>query len=56
MRFADEPEFTELYDYEEDPDERLNLSGHPEHKEIAEKLTNLNREHVEFTQNKQFKR
>jgi arylsulfatase A-like enzyme len=56
QRFADEPSSTELYDYERDPHERKNLSGHPEYKGIEKELAKLNREHVEFTQNKQFKK
>jgi arylsulfatase A-like enzyme len=56
QRFADEPSFTELYDYEKDPDERKNLSGNPEYKAVEDRLAMLNREHVEFTQNKQFKK
>jgi arylsulfatase A-like enzyme len=56
QRFADAPSFTELYDYLKDPDERKNLSGHPEYKGVEENLAKLNREHVDFTQNKQFKK
>lgn len=56
QRFADNPEFTELYDYKNDPHERQNLSGHPEYSAIEKQLAKLNFEHVEFTQNKQFKR
>jgi arylsulfatase A-like enzyme len=56
QRFADKPSFTELYDYEKDPDERKNWSGHTEYKTVEKKLARLNREHVEFTQNKQFKK
>ncbi len=54
QRFADEPSSTELYDYEQDPDERKNLSGSPDYKTVEENLAKLNRKHVEFTQNKQF--
>ncbi len=43
-RFADEPSFAELYDYQTDPEERKNLSGHPEYKDVVEKLAKLNRE------------
>ncbi|WP_168433016.1 sulfatase [Pontiella sulfatireligans] len=55
MRFANEPNSTELYDYKKDPLERKNLSGHPEYADIEKKLAAMNRQHVEFTQGKQFK-
>lgn len=55
VRFADEPEFTELYDYKKDPDERKNLAGHPEYSAVEKRLARLNRDHIEFTQSKQFK-
>ncbi|MAW39539.1 MAG: sulfatase [Kiritimatiellaceae bacterium] len=55
VRFADEPEFIELYDYQKDPDEQKNLADHPAYTDIEKKLARLNREHIEFTQSKQFR-
>lgn len=54
VRVANEASYTELYDYEKDPEERKNLSGNPAYSKIEEKLQALNREHVIYTQSNQF--
>ena len=50
IRLQDEPQFTELYDYQADPLERKNLSGDPEYAKAEIGLAKLNRRHVVSTQ------
>ncbi|QDT60546.1 Choline-sulfatase [Stieleria bergensis] len=54
IRLAAKPEFSELYDYETDPQEQRNLSGDPAYADTEKRLAQLNRQHVAFTQGKQF--
>ena len=53
-RYQDEPKFVELYDYVNDPLETKNLSGHPDYEAIEARMMGLSREHVAYTQRKQF--
>ncbi|RPG83717.1 MAG: hypothetical protein CBC33_008555 [Coraliomargarita sp. TMED73] len=54
-RYLETPEFVELYDYVEDPHEQVNLSGLAEYADIEISLADQNREHVRYTQGRQFK-
>jgi len=54
-RYQERPEFTELYDYRADPLERRNLSGDEAYTDIERELAALNREHVLYTQDRQFR-
>lgn len=54
LRFEQTPSFSELYDYEADPLELRNLSGEKSYAVTEQRLAKLNREHVEFTQSRQF--
>lgn len=54
IRLESAPQFTELYDYQIDPLERKNLSGDPVYADAENKLAEMNRQHVAFTQGKQF--
>lgn len=53
QRFPRKAEFTELYDYQNDPHERENLAGKLELKEVEERMATWSREHIEFTQARQ---
>ena len=54
-RYKSVPEFIELYDYTKDPLETKNLSGQAEYEEIEARLVRLSKEHVTYTQGKQFR-
>ncbi|MEC9228063.1 MAG: sulfatase-like hydrolase/transferase, partial [Verrucomicrobiota bacterium] len=54
-RYKSVPEFIELYDYTIYPFETKNLSGQEEYEEIEARLARLSREHVAYTQGKQFR-
>ena len=54
-RYQNEPEFIELYDYVKDPLETKNLTGHSAYEAIEGRMMRLSREHVAYTQGKQFR-
>ena len=54
-RYQEEPKFVELYDYVNDPLETKNMSGHSEYEAIEARMLGLSREHVAYTQGKQFR-
>ena len=56
LRFKSEPAFVELYDYSKDPLEQKNLVDSIEYKGIKQELVALSKDHIEFTQSKQFKK
>lgn len=54
-RYQGEPDFVELYDYVTDSLETENLSGKSEYEAIEKRMRRLSREHVAFTQSRQFR-
>ena len=49
------PEHVELYDYDKDAEEKANLAKNPEYAGILKKMAKLHKEHMAYTQTKQFK-